>query len=106
LVGALSRSLGAARRKAGEFALVGAEGRLADLLLRLVRGSGKPAGAGHARVTLVYSRRELAEMIGVSTETAIRLLARLKQKRLIDTDHHDVIVTDLGRLARVANHTP
>jgi len=103
LVGALSRALGAARRKAREFALMRAQGRLAELLVQLVRASGEVPRNGRARVALAYSRRELAEMIGVSTETAIRLLARLKQKRLIEVGRHDLVVTDLSRLARLAN---
>src|SRR5262249_20218448 len=73
---ALSRELAVARRKARDLALKGAESRLAGLLLHLA-GAGGEIGAGQA-IGLRYSRRELAEMIGVSTETAIRLLAALK----------------------------
>jgi CRP-like cAMP-binding protein len=102
LVGALSRSLAAARRKAGELALKRAECRLADLLMRLVHA--EPTTLGSSRVTLSYSRRELAEMIGVSTETAIRLLAKLKQIGVITTEHRELVVTDPARLARIASH--
>jgi CRP/FNR family transcriptional regulator len=102
LIAALSRALAAARRKAGELALKRAEGRLADLLMRLAHA--EPNGNAGARVTLAYSRRDLAEMIGVSTETAIRLLAKLKAKRVIATDQRELVVTDAARLARIANH--
>ncbi|HXQ23922.1 MAG TPA: helix-turn-helix domain-containing protein [Candidatus Acidoferrales bacterium] len=37
---------------------------------------------------------EIAAMIGVSTETAIRLLARLKQTRAITTNLRELIITD------------
>ena len=103
LLSALGRALGAARRKVGELALKRAEGRLAELLLQLSHAND-PHGAWSAHVTLAYSRREIAEMIGVSTETAIRLLARLKQKRVIETDHRELVVIDRERLARLANH--
>ena len=78
LIAVLSRSLAAARRKAGELALKGAEGRLAELLMQIMRAGRREDG--QPRVTLAYSRRELAEMIGVSAETAIRLLAKLTSR--------------------------
>jgi CRP-like cAMP-binding protein len=102
LVAALSRALAATRRKAGELALKRADARLADLLLRL---AGDPAdGRGSQHIRLVYSRRELAEMIGVSTETAIRLLGKLKRNRLISITERDIVITDLTRLSRLAHH--
>lgn len=74
LIGALGQALGSARRKVRELALKRAEGRLAELLMRLGGIGSAPPENGASRVVLAYSRRELAEMIGVSTETAIRLL--------------------------------
>lgn len=99
---ALSRELAVARRKARDLALKGAESRLAGLLLQLGRATGeievgRPIG-------LRYSRRELAEMIGVSTETAIRLLAALKRKGAIRGEGRDVVLDDLDRLTRIAQH--
>ncbi len=105
LVGALSRSLAATRRKLRELALKRAEGRLAELLIQLAQAAAEPPDSdGHRRLVLAYSRREIAEMIGVSTETAIRLLGKLKRKQVIATDHRELIVTDPERLARIANH--
>jgi len=99
---ALSRELAVARRKARDLALKGAESRLAGLLLQLGRAAGeieegRPLG-------LRYSRRELAEMIGVSTETAIRLLAALKRKGAISSEGRDVVLSDVDRLTRIAQH--
>jgi CRP-like cAMP-binding protein len=103
LIAALSRSLAAARRKVRDLALKYAEGRLAELLLQLARAAGAAESTPlPARIVLPYSRREIAEMIGVSTETAIRLLGKLKRQRVIATERRDLIVTDLGRLARIA----
>jgi CRP-like cAMP-binding protein len=106
LVATLSKALAAARRKAGELALKRADARLADLLLRLAaepRGDGV-GGDGPARIRLTYSRRELAEMIGVSTETAIRLLGKLKRNRMIATNDGEIVITDVERLGRLAHH--
>lgn len=99
---ALSRELAVARRKARDLALKGAESRLAGLLLQLGRAAGEVQPGRH--LELRYTRRELAEMIGVSTETAIRLLAALKRKGAIASDGRDVVLTDVERLARIAQH--
>jgi CRP-like cAMP-binding protein len=103
LIAALSAALSRARRKAGDLALKGAETRLADLLVQLVRTSGD-GGNGGSHVTLAYSRREIAEMIGVSTETAIRLLGKLKRKRLLSAHQRELTITDLDRLTRLATY--
>jgi CRP-like cAMP-binding protein len=101
LLGALSEELASARQKTRDLALKGAESRLASLLLRLVSADGAPDDG--QRVALPYTRRELAEMVGVSTETAIRLLARLKKKKAIDTNRRDLVVIDAEKLQRIAN---
>jgi CRP-like cAMP-binding protein len=102
LIAALSKALAAARRKAGDLALKGAEHRLATLLVELLDESGAADGNGHAELTLGHSRRELAEMIGVSPETAIRLLARLRQRGILTTRGRSVVVTDVEKLTRLA----
>jgi CRP/FNR family transcriptional regulator len=104
LIATLSKALAGARRKAGELALKRADARLADLLLRLAEESRRTgATTDPTRVRLVYSRRELAEMIGVSTETAIRLLAKLKRGRMIATEGGDIVIADAERLGRLAH---
>lgn len=104
LIEAFSRAIATARKKVRALALKRAENRLAELLVQLAEVAGEPVGNGTTRMRLDYSRRELAEMIGVSTETAIRLLARLKQKKTIDTNHRELIIIDAEKLARLANH--
>lgn len=99
---ALSRELAVARRKVGELALKGAESRLASLLLQLARAEGDVVRG--RRLHLRYTRRELAEMIGVSNETAIRLLAALKRKGVIAADKRDVVIADAERLTRIAQY--
>jgi len=103
LIAALSKSLSIARRKVRGLALKQAENRLAELLIQLA-GSASDGANGQKRIKLDYTRREIAEMIGVSTETAIRLLGRLKRKRIISTAHRELIINDTERLTRIANH--
>jgi CRP-like cAMP-binding protein len=107
LMASLSKELAATRRKAGELALKRADARLADLLLRLADDAHRAEGGarnGSGRIPLTYSRRELAEMIGVSTETAIRLLGKLKRNKMIATDDGEIVIKDLDRLTRLAHH--
>ena len=104
LIAALSASLSTARRKVRALALKSAESRLAELLLHLSSVSGEPGKNGSTHIKLTYTRREMAEMIGVSTETAIRLLGRLKLKKAINTAHRDIVVADADKLSRIANH--
>jgi CRP/FNR family cyclic AMP-dependent transcriptional regulator len=103
VVAALSNELAAARRKVRDLALKGAESRLAGLLVQLARGHGDATAAAQ-RLQLRYTRREIAEMIGVSTETAIRLLGKLKQRRAITVDHREVTITDLEKLTKLAHY--
>jgi len=104
LIESFSKALSGARKRIRALALKRAESRLAELLVHLARGAGEPMGNGDTRLKLDYSRRDLADMIGVSTETAIRLLGRLKQKHVIAIRHRELIITDAEKLARVANH--
>jgi CRP-like cAMP-binding protein len=108
LIGALSTMLSAARKKLRAFALKKAESRLAELLLELAaaengNGNGKGPYSGIMRVMLRYSRRQIGEMIGVSTETAIRLFGQLKQTRAISIDHREVVIADVEKLVRIAH---
>lgn len=99
LVEALSHELALARRKACDLALKRADSRLASLLLQLTDPSSP------APQDLDYSRRDLAEMIGVSTETVIRLLAKLKRDATIHLEGRRLTVLDPAKLARVAKYS-
>jgi len=99
----LSSSLAAVRRQVRALALKGAESRLAELLIKLARASGKATSDGGKRIVLDCSRKQIAEMVGVSTETVIRLLGRLKEKHLILTHRRELIITDEDKLAALAN---
>ncbi|MEW6268490.1 MAG: Crp/Fnr family transcriptional regulator [Thermodesulfobacteriota bacterium] len=102
LLAALSERLARTRRQVRDLAFKGAESRLAAWLVELARGNGG-VEAGH-RVAVPFSRRDIAEMIGVSTETAIRLLGRLQARRAIALEPHAVVIVDPERLLRVARH--
>lgn len=98
---ALSRALARTQRKVRDLAFKAGESRLASLLLQLAarREDGALDGA-----RLRYSRRDLADMVGLSTETAIRLLSKMRRKGAIETDGRELVLRDVERLRRIANY--
>lgn len=101
LIEALSRELAVARLKTRDLALKSGESRLATLILHLLGTTGT---GERQTMMLPYRRQELAEMIGVSTETAIRLLAKLKKKGIVETERRSLRVKDIEKLTRIAQH--
>jgi CRP-like cAMP-binding protein len=104
LVSALGTALARARRKTRDLAFKSAEGRLAELLIQLTDGAATAGSPGGLRMSLAYSRREIAEMIGVSPETAIRLLGRLRDRCVLSLEHRHLAIHDIDRLRRIARH--
>jgi CRP-like cAMP-binding protein len=103
LIQALSSSLNAARRKLRSLVLKDAESRMAELLLQLAQASIGDSGNGVEESELNFSRRDLGDMIGVSTETAIRLLGQLRRKGLVKSKQKRLTIADAEGLTRVAN---
>ena len=77
---------------------------LSRFAFRPLRMTDAPASPGGLHVSLTYSRREIAEMIGVSTETAVRLLGRLRDRGVLSLAHRELTVHDAERLRRIARH--
>lgn len=75
--------------------------RLATLLLELVRRFGREIG-DTVELQLALSREELAELLGVTMETAIRLLSAFRSEGLVHLKGRTITVLNQGRLARIA----
>ncbi len=98
----LSGRLHDAERELEAMAYQRVDQRLAHKLLDLAQRFG----VSTARGTLIQARltqQELAEMVGTTRETLAHTLADLRRRGLLDTDHHQVIIRDAVRLARVAD---
>jgi CRP/FNR family transcriptional regulator, polysaccharide utilization system transcription regulator len=76
--------------------------RMAELLLMLQSTYGKPVKAG-IRIDIQLSREEMAEMIGITQETAIRLLSEFKKDGLIDVKERDITILNAKGLSKEAN---
>ncbi|HUC76001.1 MAG TPA: Crp/Fnr family transcriptional regulator [Vicinamibacterales bacterium] len=77
------------------------EARLARFFLKLARDIGQRRTDG-IFVPLVLSRQEIADMIGTTIETSIRIMSRWGKERLVRTDKDGFLVIDQGALETIA----
>lgn len=82
------------------------ERNIARLLLTLAFHYGRTERSGARLLELELSRTDLAELAGVSMETAIRILSRLKEREIIDFDHRVIRVLDTKKLEERASPLP
>ena len=75
--------------------------RMAELLLMLKGAYGKPGKKG-ITIDLQLSREELAEMIGITQETAIRLLSEFKKDGIIEVQERNITILNPKALLETA----
>ncbi|MBI4375665.1 MAG: Crp/Fnr family transcriptional regulator [Elusimicrobia bacterium] len=93
----LARDVRRGENKARDIAFKPARGRLADTLLRMMRSSKPhPMVAG-------FKRRDLAEMAGLTLETAVRLLKDFEQRSLLRKRDKDLLILDEAKLRQLAS---
>ena len=98
----LARELRQAEDLATSIAQRSVRERMAELLLMLKQTYGKQTQRG-AVIELQLSREEMAEMIGITQETAIRLLSEFKKDGLIDVKEREITVLNYRSLLQAAN---
>jgi CRP-like cAMP-binding protein len=76
--------------------------RLARLLLSLGNAYGRPAPKG-TRIALALTREEMAEMIGTTQETTIRLLSQFRKMGLVRLDPKSITLLDPAKLTRLVD---
>ncbi|NDU93220.1 MAG: Crp/Fnr family transcriptional regulator [Ferrovum sp.] len=75
-----------------------AHARVASLILSLV-----PIGADYNDpFPLVFSRLEVAELLGLSEETVSRIFAEFRRNGLIDAHRGEVLLLDVGTVRKIA----
>jgi CRP-like cAMP-binding protein len=77
------------------------EGRLARFLLKLGTDIGQRRADG-IFIPLVLSRQELADMIGTTIETSIRIMSRWGKDGVVRTDKDGFVIVDRAALEAVA----
>ncbi|MGZ8421543.1 MAG: Crp/Fnr family transcriptional regulator [Nitrospira sp.] len=98
----LGNRLNEAQEKAKVLALDSANQRLASLLVSLAERSGVQDSNG-IRLSVRLTRQDMANMVGVTTETAIRIMARFKRDRLVSGTAARLVIRDLSRLKQLAS---
>ncbi|MEW6777617.1 MAG: Crp/Fnr family transcriptional regulator [Bdellovibrionota bacterium] len=77
------------------------EGRIAQLFLRLAERMGRREGA-KIRFPRVLTRQEIADMVGTTVETAIRVLSGWNKSGLVLSEEEEFVITDLEKLVALA----
>ena len=77
------------------------EARLARFFLKLADNMGQPTPDGTV-VALALSRQELADMIGTTIETAIRVMSRWGKEGVVRTEKDGFVIADRPALEAIA----
>ncbi len=97
IISVLGGRLREAQARLGDLAASRVQQRIARVLLMLAARMGKD---------LPFTRREVADMTGTTIETAIRVLSRLGQGKIIRSARGHIIITDERKLRLLAEGPP
>jgi len=97
IINVLAGRLRDAQGRLRDFAGERVEQRLASVLLMLSTKLGP---------TLTFTRQEIADMVGTTTETAIRVMSHLKDRGIISSVRGKVIVLDEEKLRLLGEGPP
>lgn len=101
LILSMGRELRDAYERIGHLGLMNAREKLAHLLCTLAKDYGV-AEDGGVRLTLMLSRLEIAELLGITQETSIRLLKSFKEEGIIDIRRKEIFIKEMDRLRECA----
>jgi CRP/FNR family transcriptional regulator len=79
------------------------DARLALLLLKLYDKFGDDFDDGTSRIPVALTRRELADLVATSFETAIRVMTRWEREGVVSTESDGFTLRNLQRLGDVAH---
>jgi CRP-like cAMP-binding protein len=77
------------------------DGRIAQLFGSLAERMGKEADGG-VLIPLKLTRQEIADLVGTTVETAIRILSRWGREQVVVTREDGFLIPSRDRLARIA----
>jgi CRP/FNR family transcriptional regulator len=97
IIVALSKELDHAYSKIGSMGLMNAREKMAHLLHTLAIEYGVKEN-GKVKLNLSLSRLEIAELLGITQETAIRLLKSFKEEGIIEIKKKEVFIKSLPKL--------
>ncbi|MEE8418658.1 MAG: Crp/Fnr family transcriptional regulator [Dehalococcoidales bacterium] len=97
IINLLGERLRDAQNRLRDFAGVRVEQRLAGILVMLSLKLG---------LTLPFTRQEIADMAGTTTETAIRVMSQLKERGIIRSTRGKVVIIDEDKLRLLSEGPP
>lgn len=97
LIKYLNNRLVEAQNKVRNLALYDTFGRTAQALVKLAEEHGKKTNQG-IELDLGISRQELADIVGTTRETVIRVLAAFKKEKSIELEKSNIIIKRLDKI--------
>jgi CRP/FNR family transcriptional regulator len=97
IINVLGGRLRDAQSRLRDLAAERVEQRLASVLLMLSLKLGK---------TLPFTRQEIADMAGTTTETAIRFMSRLREGKIVRSDRGKITILDEAKLRLLSEGPP
>jgi len=82
------------------------EARLATLLMKLNTRFGDDFDDGTSEVPIALSRRDLAELVATSLETAIRVMSRWEREGILTTTRRGFTLRDVSKLNGLSGNVP
>lgn len=97
LIISLGKELNHAYERIGNLGLLNAKEKLGHLLYTLANEYGVKEDGG-VKLNLTLSRLEIAELLGITQETSIRLLKSFKEDGILDIRRKEIIIKSMSRL--------
>jgi CRP/FNR family transcriptional regulator len=98
----LGNRLNEAQEKAKILALDRADQRLAALLVDMAKRSGLKESQG-IRLAVRLTREDMANMVGTTTETVIRIMSRFKRSQLVSGTANRLLIRNVEQLKTLAS---
>lgn len=97
LIISLGKELNHAYERIGNLGLLNAKEKLGHLLYTLASEYGVKADGG-VTLNLTLSRLEIAELLGITQETSIRLLKSFKEDGILEIRRKEIVIKSMSRL--------
>lgn len=97
LIISLGKELNHAYERIGNLGLLNAKEKLGHLLYTLADEYGVKSDGG-VKLNLNLSRLEIAELLGITQETSIRLLKSFKEDGILDIKRKEIVIKSMSRL--------
>jgi len=89
-------------QKIKELAAGGVEYRIAHLLLKLADRIGEEATSNGITIPIILSRQDIADLVGTTVETAIRVMSRWRKMGIVINDKRGILIRDRETLEDLA----